>query len=63
MVEDVLRQFYEVFLKYANDAKKIGIVLTPRHITEFAVNCSHIDYNDYVFDPHLWHWWVSSFCF
>lgn len=34
---DVLGQFYEVFLKYGNGAKEIGIVLTPRHITRFAV--------------------------
>ena len=27
---DVLGQFYEVFLKYGNGAKEIGIVLTPR---------------------------------
>ncbi len=48
---DVLGQFYEVFLKYANDAKEIGIVLTPRHITEFAVECIDVKYNDFVFDP------------
>ena len=34
---DVLGQFYEVFLKYGNGAKEIGIVLTPRHVTRFAV--------------------------
>ena len=34
---DALGQFYETFLKYANDAKQMGIVLTPRHITKFAV--------------------------
>lgn len=33
---DVLGKFYEVFLKYGNGAKEIGIVLTPRHITRFA---------------------------
>lgn len=48
---DVLGQFYEAFLKYANDAKEIGIVLTPRHITEFAVTCIDIKHNDYVYDP------------
>lgn len=48
---DVLGQFYEAFLKYANDAKEIGIVLTPRHITEFAVNCINIKHNDYIYDP------------
>ena len=34
--KDVLGKFYEVFLKYGNGAKEIGIVLTPRHITRFA---------------------------
>lgn len=34
---DVLGKFYEVFLKYGNGAKEIGIVLTPRHITKWAV--------------------------
>ncbi len=29
---DVLGKFYEVFLKYGNGAKEIGIVLTPRHV-------------------------------
>lgn len=48
---DILGNFYETFLKYANDAKEIGIVLTPRHITEFAANCLNIQHNDYVFDP------------
>jgi type I restriction enzyme M protein len=34
---DVLGKFYEVFLRYGNGAKEIGIVLTPRHVTRFAV--------------------------
>jgi type I restriction-modification system DNA methylase subunit len=34
--KDVLGEFYEKFLKYGNGAKEIGIVLTPRHITEFV---------------------------
>ena len=29
--KDILGKFYEVFLKYGNGAKDIGIVLTPRH--------------------------------
>lgn len=48
---DLLGQFYEIFLKYANDSKEIGIVLTPRHITRFAVECLGINKNDFVFDP------------
>lgn len=48
---DVLGKFYEKFLKYGNGAKEIGIVLTPRHITEFAVEVLDVKYNDYVLDP------------
>jgi type I restriction-modification system DNA methylase subunit len=48
---DVLGQFYEVFLKYGNGAKEIGIVLTPRHITRFAVNAIDVSARDIVLDP------------
>ena len=48
---DVLGQFYEVFLKYGNGAKEIGIVLTPRHITRFAAEVLNIGANDLVLDP------------
>jgi type I restriction enzyme M protein len=48
---DVLGQFYEVFLKYGNGAKEIGIVLTPRHITKFAVEAVGISPSDIVLDP------------
>ena len=48
---DVLGQFYEVFLKYGNGAKEIGIVLTPRHVTRFAVDAIGISPSDIVLDP------------
>ena len=48
---DVLGKFYEVFLKYGNGAKEIGIVLTPRHITKFATEVLNVSINDFVFDP------------
>ncbi len=48
---DVLGEFYEVFLKYGNGAKEIGIVLTPRHITRFAVEAVGISPEDIVLDP------------
>ncbi|UWU68217.1 class I SAM-dependent DNA methyltransferase [Bradyrhizobium sp. NC92] len=48
---DVLGQFYEVFLKYGNGAKEIGIVLTPRHITRFAVEAIGMGPKDIVLDP------------
>ena len=48
---DLLGKFYEVFLKYGNGAKEIGIVLTPRHITRFAAEILDIEPNDVVCDP------------
>ena len=48
---DVLGKFYEVFLKYGNGAKEIGIVLTPRHITKWAVEILDVTRHDYVYDP------------
>ena len=49
--KDVLGKFYEVFLKYGNGAKDIGIVLTPRHITKFASEVLDVNYKDLVLDP------------
>lgn len=48
---DVLGEFYEQFLKYANDASELGIVLTPRHITTFAANVVDVRPNNVIFDP------------
>lgn len=48
---DALGQFYETFLQYANDASEMGIVLTPRHITKFAVEVMGIRHDDLIFDP------------
>lgn len=48
---DILGKFYEVFLKYGNGAKDIGIVLTPRHLTRFATEAINITANDLVYDP------------
>lgn len=49
--KDILGTFYEVFLKYGNGAKDIGIVLTPRHITKFVAQVLNITHNDLVLDP------------
>jgi len=49
--EDALGQFYETFLKYANGAKEMGIVLTPRHITRFAAEALMVHAADRVYDP------------
>ena len=50
---DILGEFYEKFLKYGNGAKEIGIVLTPRHITKFAVEVLGVNSNDFVLDPTM----------
>lgn len=49
--DDWLGTFYEVFLKYANWAQDLGIVLTPRHITKWAANTLDVQTNDIVYDP------------
>ena len=49
--DDALGKFYETFLKYTNDAREMGIVLTPRHITTLAVNVLGIGSTDRIFDP------------
>ena len=49
--DDILGKFFEVFLKYGNWAKDVGIVFTPRHITKFATEVLDITPNDIVYDP------------
>jgi len=49
--DDALGKFYETFLKHANGAKEMGIVLTPRHITKFAVEILNVNAKDVVYDP------------
>lgn len=48
---DWLGAFYEVFLKYANWAQDLGIVLTPRHITRWVADVMDVQVNDIVYDP------------
>jgi len=48
---DWLGAFYEVFLKYANWAQDLGIVLTPRHVTRWAAEVMDIQINDILYDP------------
>ena len=48
---DWLGAFYEVFLKYAKWAQDLGIVLTPRHLTQWAVDAIDVKANDIVYDP------------
>lgn len=48
---DVVGQFYGEFLKYTGgDGKALGIVLTPRHITELFAELANISKTDTVLD-------------
>jgi type I restriction enzyme M protein len=48
---DVVGQFYGEFLKYTGgDKKALGIVLTPRHITELFALLANVDKNSRVLD-------------
>lgn len=47
---DTLGQFYIEFLKYANNDKGLGIVLTPPHITELFCEVANINKDSVVLD-------------
>lgn len=47
---DTISQFYVEFLRYANNDKGLGIVLTPPHITELFCELAQIDKDSVVFD-------------
>lgn len=48
---DVLGKMYETFLKYGNGAKDLGILLTPRQITNFASEILNVTHKDIIYDP------------
>lgn len=49
---DVVGQFYGEFLKYTGgDGKGLGIVLTPKHVTELFALIANVTKDDVVFDP------------
>jgi type I restriction enzyme M protein len=47
---DIIGQFYIEFLRYANNDKGLGIVLTPPHITELFVELSGVNENSVIID-------------
>ncbi len=48
---DVIGNFYGEFVRYTGgDAQGLGIVLTPKHITELFVDLAKLDKNDKVLD-------------
>ena len=50
--EDVLGRFYGEFIKYSGgDGQSLGIVLTPRHITDLFCDLVDLKPEDIIFDP------------
>lgn len=50
--EDVLGRFYGEFMSYSGgNGQTLGVVLTPKHITELFADLADIKQDDYVFDP------------
>ena len=50
--EDFLGRFYGEFMSYSGgDGQALGIVLTPKHITDIFCDLVDINYNDKVLDP------------
>ena len=47
---DILGQFYSEFIRYVNGDKKLGLVLTPQHITELFVEIANINVDSVVYD-------------
>ncbi|NCB73597.1 MAG: methyltransferase [Clostridia bacterium] len=47
---DTVSQFYVEFLRYANNDKGLGIVLTPPHITDLFAELAGVDKNSVVLD-------------
>jgi len=48
---DFLGSFYETFLRYGQDSKKLGVVFTPRHITRFCAELVNTELGMTVYDP------------
>ncbi len=47
---DILGQFYSEFISYVNGDKKLGLVLTPPHITELFVEIADINKDSIIYD-------------
>lgn len=48
---DILGKFYNQFIRYAGSDAKTGLVLTPKHITDFFCDIADLNQHDIVFDP------------
>ena len=50
--EDFIGRFYGEFMSYSGgDGQTLGIILTPRHITDLMCELVNVQPNDVVFDP------------
>ena len=50
--EDYIGRFYGEFMRYSGgDGQTLGVVLTPRHITELFCDLINLKPNDVIFDP------------
>ena len=50
--EDVLGRFYGEFIRYSGgDGQSLGVVLTPKHITELFCDLADLKPTDVIFDP------------
>jgi type I restriction-modification system DNA methylase subunit len=47
---DTVGQFYTEFLRYANDDKGLGIILTPRHVCDLFVELAEVNKDSIVYD-------------
>ena len=47
---DILGQFYSEFISYCNGDKKLGLVLTPQHISELFVDLANLSVDDILYD-------------
>lgn len=47
---DILGQFYSEFIRYVYGDKKLGLVLTPQHITDLFVHIANISVDDVLYD-------------
>lgn len=51
-VDDILGQFYGEFIRYSGgDGQTLGVVLTPKHVTELFSDLLDIKPSDIIFDP------------
>ncbi len=57
--EDYIGRFYGEFMSYSGgDGQTLGIILTPKHITQLFCDLVNLKPDDVVFDPLLWYSWI-----